>query len=158
MRGLLHLDRSGGAKCRTKMRKVPVVIAFAPPFEVEHSEWSTGACSTAPLLRLFIGGQVERSSRAEQQSGASPAHIRSPTWQAGAAAASRPCPARPTARCEPPLIRTVTQKLGARAALHIIDEADHSFHVPRRSGRTDEDVIDEAAAIVADWLNKRGDG
>jgi hypothetical protein len=59
---------------------------------------------------------------------------------------------------EPPLIRTVTQKLGVRATLHIIDEADHSFHVPRRSGRTAEDVIDEAAAIVADWLNKCGDG
>jgi uncharacterized protein len=59
---------------------------------------------------------------------------------------------------EPPLIRTVTQRLGARATLHIIDEADHSFHGPRRSGRTDEDVIDETATIVADWLTKCGNG
>ena len=59
---------------------------------------------------------------------------------------------------EPPLIRTVTQKLGAKATLHIIDEADHSFHVPRRSGRTDEDVIDEIVGIFADWPTKRGDG
>jgi hypothetical protein len=57
---------------------------------------------------------------------------------------------------EPPLITTVTQRLGARATLHIIDEADHSFHVSRRSGRTDEDVINETATTVADWLTERG--
>jgi len=56
---------------------------------------------------------------------------------------------------ELPLVRTVTQKLGTQAALHIVNDADHSFHVPKRSGRTDEDVIDEAADVVADWLAKR---
>ena len=57
---------------------------------------------------------------------------------------------------EAPLIKSVTKKLGAPATLHIIDEADHSFHVPKRSGRTDEDVIEEMAAIFADWLTKGG--
>jgi len=56
---------------------------------------------------------------------------------------------------ELPLIRTVTEKLGGRATLHVIDEADHSFHVPKRSGRTDKNVIGETADTVADWLTER---
>jgi hypothetical protein len=54
-----------------------------------------------------------------------------------------------------PLIRIITEKLGARATLHVVGEADHSFHVPRRSGRTDADVINEMADIVVDWLRKQ---
>jgi len=56
---------------------------------------------------------------------------------------------------ELPLIRSITESLGARATLHVVDEADHSFHVPRRSGRTDADVIDEMADVVVDWLRKQ---
>jgi uncharacterized protein len=56
---------------------------------------------------------------------------------------------------ELPLIRTVTEKLGTRATLQVIDEADHSFHVPRRSGRTDADVLSELAHMVVDWLRKQ---
>jgi dienelactone hydrolase len=56
---------------------------------------------------------------------------------------------------ESSLIRTVTEKLGARATLHVIGEADHSFHVPRRSGRADTDVINEMADVVVDWLRKQ---
>jgi predicted alpha/beta-hydrolase family hydrolase len=56
---------------------------------------------------------------------------------------------------ELPLMRSVTKKLGARAALHVIDEANHSFHVPKRSGRTDADVINEIADVVVDWLIKQ---
>ena len=56
---------------------------------------------------------------------------------------------------ELPLIRIITEKLGARATLHVVDEADHSFHVPRRSGRTDADVINEMADVIVDWLRKQ---
>ena len=56
---------------------------------------------------------------------------------------------------ELPLIRTVTEELGARATLHIIGGADHSFHVPKRSGRTDADVINEMADVVVVWLRKQ---
>ena len=56
---------------------------------------------------------------------------------------------------ELPLIRIVTEKLGSSATLHVIDEADHSFHAPKRSGRTDKDVINETADVVADWLIER---
>ena len=49
------------------------------------------------------------------------------------------------------LIRTVHARLGARATLHVVDGADHGFHVLKRSGRTDDDVIDELAAATATW-------
>ena len=49
------------------------------------------------------------------------------------------------------LLRPLLQKLGKRATLHTIDEGDHSFHVPKRSGRTDEEVMDELADRIASW-------
>jgi predicted alpha/beta-hydrolase family hydrolase len=49
------------------------------------------------------------------------------------------------------LIRPLVAGLGARATLHEIDGADHSFHVPARSGRKDSDVLDELADRLAAW-------
>lgn len=43
--------------------------------------------------------------------------------------------------------------LQGKARLHIINGADHSFHVPKKSGRTDEDVLEELAEAVADWAS-----
>ena len=56
------------------------------------------------------------------------------------------------------LLRPLLAPLGARAALYVVDEADHSFHVPRRSGRTDADVLEELARVVAERRPRRGDG
>ncbi len=38
------------------------------------------------------------------------------------------------------LLSSVTTRLGERASLHLIADADHSFHVPARTGRKDADV------------------
>jgi len=54
------------------------------------------------------------------------------------------------------LLRPITRALGDRAALHVIDGADHSFHVLKRSGRTDADVLAELASTVAAWGETRG--
>jgi predicted alpha/beta-hydrolase family hydrolase len=35
--------------------------------------------------------------------------------------------------------------------LHIVDGADHGFHAPARSGRTDAEVLDELADAIAVW-------
>src|SRR5437879_10650089 len=43
------------------------------------------------------------------------------------------------------LLRPVCAKLGARATLHVIETADHSFHVLKRSGRSDAEVLRELA-------------
>ena len=47
------------------------------------------------------------------------------------------------------LLRPICDGLGPRARLHVIDGADHGFHVPKRSGRSDADVIEELADEVA---------
>jgi len=54
------------------------------------------------------------------------------------------------------LLRPVIERLGARAVLHLVEGADHSFHVPKRSGRTDEEVVDELARVVAAWADQLG--
>ena len=49
------------------------------------------------------------------------------------------------------LLRPVCAKLGSRATLHVVETADHSFHVLRSSGRTDEQALRELAETVASW-------
>lgn len=49
------------------------------------------------------------------------------------------------------LLKPICRKLGSRAHLHIIDGADHSFHVLKSSGKTDDVVLDELAATAATW-------
>ncbi len=51
------------------------------------------------------------------------------------------------------LLQPVTACLGSRATLKLFDEADHSFHVPARSGRKDADVMEEMADVVAAWID-----
>lgn len=55
-----------------------------------------------------------------------------------------------------PSIRAVTDRLGPRALLHVIDGADHSFAVLKRSGRTSESVLAELASVIAGWSAKPG--
>ena len=45
------------------------------------------------------------------------------------------------------LIKEVVGHLGARAKLHVVDEGDHSFHVLKRSGKTDAQVLAEIAEV-----------
>lgn len=51
-------------------------------------------------------------------------------------------------------LRPVLQALGRRARLHVIAEGDHSFHVPQRTGRSDDDVISELARVVAGFAEE----
>jgi predicted alpha/beta-hydrolase family hydrolase len=50
------------------------------------------------------------------------------------------------------LIRGVTGGL-PKATLHVVDGADHAFHVLARSGRNDGDVLAELARIVREWAD-----
>jgi predicted alpha/beta-hydrolase family hydrolase len=52
------------------------------------------------------------------------------------------------------LLRDVADKLGPQASLHLIEGADHSFHVPARSGRTDADVRREIADSLSRWIDE----
>jgi predicted alpha/beta-hydrolase family hydrolase len=53
------------------------------------------------------------------------------------------------------LVRQTTAKLGKLATLHVVDGADHAFHVLARSGRTDAQVLDELADTMASWMSSR---
>ena len=48
-------------------------------------------------------------------------------------------------------LEPLVQQLGPRATLQLIDRADHSFHVPARSGRTDADVRREMVDAFVGW-------
>jgi hypothetical protein len=43
------------------------------------------------------------------------------------------------------------RRLGDSATLHVVEGGDHSFHVLKRSGRTDDEVIAELGRAVAAW-------
>jgi predicted alpha/beta-hydrolase family hydrolase len=42
--------------------------------------------------------------------------------------------------------------------LHVVEGADHGFHVLKRSGRTDEQVLDELADSFATWAREVAEG
>ena len=52
---------------------------------------------------------------------------------------------------EPLLLRQVLRNLGARATLHLVNGGDHSFSVPKKSGRSADDVFTELATTIVDW-------
>ncbi len=52
------------------------------------------------------------------------------------------------------LLQEVVTKLGDRATLHLVDEGDHSFKVPKRTGKTESDVMNELADTVSEWTAK----
>jgi len=49
------------------------------------------------------------------------------------------------------LLHPTIKRLGKRAKLHLLDTADHSFKVLKRSRTTAEDVYDELARVVSEW-------
>jgi predicted alpha/beta-hydrolase family hydrolase len=53
------------------------------------------------------------------------------------------------------LLCPVVQKLGRRASLALFADADHSFHVPAKSGRKDADVLAEVLDAAVAWMRLR---
>ena len=52
------------------------------------------------------------------------------------------------------LITSVCGRLGSRATLHVVDGADHSFAVLKRSGRADTEVMEELVRTTAEWCRE----
>ena len=50
------------------------------------------------------------------------------------------------------LLEPVVKRLGRKASLHLVEGADHSFHVPARSGRNDREVLSEILDAFAGWI------
>ncbi|HYK99713.1 MAG TPA: alpha/beta family hydrolase, partial [Steroidobacteraceae bacterium] len=57
------------------------------------------------------------------------------------------------ALAERSLLEGVVARLGTRATLSLVDGADHSFHVPAASGRTDAQVLEEVLGRLAAWID-----
>jgi predicted alpha/beta-hydrolase family hydrolase len=53
---------------------------------------------------------------------------------------------------ELPLLEPIVKRLGKSASLHLVQEADHSFHVPARSGRNDRDAMSEVLDALSAWI------
>jgi predicted alpha/beta-hydrolase family hydrolase len=51
-------------------------------------------------------------------------------------------------------IEPVCKKLGGRATLTLFENADHSFHVPARSGRSDAQIRGEMLDALASWIDR----
>src|SRR5262245_48623781 len=58
------------------------------------------------------------------------------------------------------LLSRLIERLGERASLELIQDGDHSFHVPARAGRRDADVkrdmMDALAAWIGSVISRRG--
>ncbi|HST60628.1 MAG TPA: alpha/beta family hydrolase, partial [Longimicrobium sp.] len=60
--------------------------------------------------------------------------------------------------CTPELMEQVLQRVGPNWRMHWLQAADHSFHVLKKSGRTDAEVLDEAGEAAAAWVAELGRG
>lgn len=53
------------------------------------------------------------------------------------------------------LLKPTVAKLGKRAKLHLVEHADHAFHVPARTGRKDPEVLAEILDVAHGWMLKQ---
>jgi predicted alpha/beta-hydrolase family hydrolase len=60
--------------------------------------------------------------------------------------------------CTLELLREKLQKLVAPVTLHVITDGDHSFVVPKRTGRTQGDVYEEIITVSSIWLREHLQG
>ena len=52
------------------------------------------------------------------------------------------------------LLQPLIDRLGARSTLKLLKDADHSFHVPARTGRKDAEVRAEMLDALAAWIEQ----
>ncbi len=48
-------------------------------------------------------------------------------------------------------LNSLAERLGPRASLFLLSDADHSFHVPARNGRSDAQILDEMLHAITRW-------
>ena len=129
------------------------------------------ALALAPGLPLFAGGKSFGGRMTSQAQAASPlSGVRGlvffafPLHPAGKPAVSRAdhltsvglpmlfLQGTRDALAERHLLEPIVRKLGRKARLVLAPEADHAFHVPAKSGRTDQAVLDTLLDRAATWM------
>jgi predicted alpha/beta-hydrolase family hydrolase len=53
---------------------------------------------------------------------------------------------------DPRLLQAVLRGLGPTATVHLIDQADHAFHIPKRTGRDDSEILAEVCRTLTRWI------
>jgi uncharacterized protein len=128
------------------------------------------AAHRAPKLKLLAGGKSFGGRMTSQAQGSHPlrsvrglAFLGFPLHGAGKPSTSRAAhlagvqipmlflQGEKDNLAEAALLRPIIAELGARATLVWAPEADHSFHVLKRSGRTDEEVLGLLLDAFAAW-------
>ncbi|MEN8159104.1 MAG: alpha/beta family hydrolase [Myxococcota bacterium] len=56
--------------------------------------------------------------------------------------------------CDLPTLRNALGRVGAPVSLHVVEDADHQLRVPKKSGRTPEEVRAEVLAALEVWMKK----
>jgi predicted alpha/beta-hydrolase family hydrolase len=54
--------------------------------------------------------------------------------------------------CDLPTLRKTLARVGAPVQLHVVEDADHSLRVPRKSGRTPQEIEAEIMTTLAGWI------
>jgi predicted alpha/beta-hydrolase family hydrolase len=54
--------------------------------------------------------------------------------------------------CDLPTLRRTLARVGAPVQLHSVEDADHSLRVPKKTGRTSEEVESEIMNSLANWI------
>ena len=55
---------------------------------------------------------------------------------------------------ELPALRKTLGRVGAPVQLHVVEEADHTLHVPKKGPRTQDEVNREVLAVLETWVRK----
>jgi predicted alpha/beta-hydrolase family hydrolase len=129
------------------------------------------AIGLAPALPLFAGGKSFGARMTSQAQGEAPlktvrglAFIGFPLHPAGKPSEERAAhlsnvhipmlflQGSRDSLAAPEILARVLQPLSTGATLHMIDHADHSFHVPKRSGTTDQAVMNDLLDTLATWM------
>lgn len=58
--------------------------------------------------------------------------------------------------CDPELMRAALQRVRTPWTMHWLEGADHGFHVPKKSGRSDADILAEVQTVTSRWLDQIG--
>ena len=56
--------------------------------------------------------------------------------------------------CQQELMQAVVEKLPSTWTMHWLEAADHGFRVLKRSGRTDEEVLEEIGQVSREWVSR----
>ena len=129
------------------------------------------ACTLVPQVALFAGGKSFGGRMTSQaQAEASLPHVRGlifvgfplhpakqPSENRAEHLAQVSCPmlflqGTRDELADMALMRSVTEGLGECASLQWFEDADHSFHVRARSGRTDQQVLDSMLDAIVAWM------